>query len=77
MDRNLGALLEGGSARIGEFSYADYQDWNNPLNRIEAHYAGRMIERRGGEVVWTNREDLVTTCCEVYELEDITTQIRH
>src|SRR5688572_2879884 len=23
-----------------EFVYSDYQDWNNPLNRIEAYYAG-------------------------------------
>jgi hypothetical protein len=34
-----------------EFTYGDYQDWNNPLNRIEAYYAGRMTERRGGAVV--------------------------
>jgi hypothetical protein len=34
-----------------EFTYGDYQDWNNPLNRIEAYYAGRMTEKRNGTVV--------------------------
>jgi hypothetical protein len=40
-----------------EFTYGDYQDWNNPLNRIEAYYAGRMTEKRNGQVV----RDLTTT----------------
>ena len=34
-----------------EFTYGDYQDWNNPLNKIEAFYAGKMVERRNGAVV--------------------------
>jgi hypothetical protein len=33
-----------------EFLYGDYQDWNNPLNKIEAFYAGKMVERRNGTV---------------------------
>jgi hypothetical protein len=40
-----------------EFTYGDYQDWNNPLNKIEVFYAGKMIERRNGVVV----RDLTTT----------------
>jgi hypothetical protein len=40
-----------------EFTYGDYQDWNNPLNRIEVFYAGKMAERRNGTVV----RDLTTT----------------
>ena len=40
-----------------EFSYANYQDWNNPLNKIEVFYAGTMVERRNGVVV----RDLTTT----------------
>jgi hypothetical protein len=40
-----------------EFTYGDYQDWNNPLNKIEVFYAGRMTERRNGVVV----RDLTTT----------------
>jgi hypothetical protein len=34
-----------------EFVYSDYQDWNNPLFKIEALYAGRIVERRNGAVV--------------------------
>jgi hypothetical protein len=34
-----------------EFTYGDYQDWNNPLNKIEAFYAGKMTERPNGVVV--------------------------
>ena len=31
-----------------EFVYGDYQDWNNPLNKIEGLYAGTIVERRNG-----------------------------
>ena len=48
-------VTQGGTTR--EFTYGDYQDWNNPLNRIEVFYAGRMTERRNGAVV----RDLTTT----------------
>ena len=34
-----------------EFAYSDYNDFNNPLNRIEVYIAGRAIERQDGEVV--------------------------
>jgi hypothetical protein len=34
-----------------EFTYGNYDDWNNPLNKIEAYYAGSMVERRNGAVV--------------------------
>jgi len=34
-----------------EFTYSDYQDWNNPLNMIGVLYAGKMVERRNGAVV--------------------------
>ena len=40
-----------------EFTYSDYQDWNNPLNKIEVFYAGRMTERKNNAVV----RDLTTT----------------
>jgi len=40
-----------------EFTYSDYQDWNNPLNKIEVFYAGRLVEKRNGAVV----RDLTTT----------------
>src|SRR5947208_6597580 len=34
-----------------EFTYSNYKDWNNPLNKIEVFYAGRLTERRNGTVV--------------------------
>src|SRR5215467_9530867 len=34
-----------------EFTYTDYKDWNNPLNKIEVFYAGKLTERRNGAVV--------------------------
>ena len=40
-----------------EFDYSNYDDWNNELNKIEAYYAGKLVERRDGTVV----SDLTTT----------------
>jgi hypothetical protein len=34
-----------------EFTYSNYQDWNNPLHKIEVFYAGRLIEKKNGAVV--------------------------
>jgi hypothetical protein len=34
-----------------EFTYSDYQDWNNPLHKIEVFYAGRLTERKNGAVI--------------------------
>jgi len=44
-------------ATTTEFTYSDYQDWNNPLHKIEVYYAGRLTERRNGAVV----RDLTTS----------------
>jgi hypothetical protein len=44
-------------ATTTEFTYSDYQDWNNPLHKIEVFYAGRLIERKNGAVV----RDLTTS----------------
>src|SRR5678816_160960 len=38
-------------ATTTEFTYSNYQDWNNPLNKIEVFYAGKMVERKNGAVV--------------------------
>jgi hypothetical protein len=38
-------------ANTTEFTFSNYQDWNNPLHKIEVFYAGRMIERKNGTVV--------------------------
>ena len=34
-----------------EFAYTNYNDYNNPLNLIEVYTAGKMVERRNGQVV--------------------------
>jgi hypothetical protein len=38
-------------ATTTEFTYSNYSDWNNPLNKIEVFYAGRLIEKKNGAVV--------------------------
>ena len=47
-------------ATTTEFTYGDYQDWNNPLNKIGVLYAGKMVESRNGKVV----RDLTTNVTE-------------
>lgn len=44
-----------------EFLYGDFDDFNNPLHRIEALYAGTIVERLNGELV----RDLQTVETEV------------
>jgi hypothetical protein len=44
-----------------EFTYSNYQDWNNPLNKIEVFYAGKMVERRNGAVVRDLTTDVTET----------------
>lgn len=48
-----------------EFVYGDFDDFNNPLHRIEALYAGTIVERRNGEVV-RDLETVVTEIGQVY-----------
>ncbi len=43
-----------------EFTYSDYQDWNNPLNKIGVLYAGKIAEHRNGAAV----RDLTTSVTE-------------
>jgi len=43
-----------------EFTYGDYQDWNNPLNKIGVLYAGKIVERKNGSVL----RDLTTNVTE-------------
>ena len=47
-----------------EFLYAAYSDWNNPLNKVDALYAGKMTERRNGAVVrdLTTKETETAAC---------------
>jgi hypothetical protein len=62
-------------ATTTEFTYSDYQDWNNPLNKIGVLYAGKMVERRNGAVV----RDLTTNVTEtgnVYVVAPIPANVR-
>jgi len=36
---------------VTEFTYGNYQDWNNPLNKIDAFYAGKIVEKKNGTTV--------------------------
>ena len=38
-------------ATTTEFAYSNYADWNNPLNKVEVWYAGKITERRNGTMV--------------------------
>ena len=48
--RAEGVVVKQGSTTT-EFTYTDYEDWSNPLHKIEAFYAGKMKETRNGAVV--------------------------
>jgi hypothetical protein len=58
-----------------EFTYGDYQDWNNSLNKIDALYAGKIAERHDGAVV----RDLTTVQTEtgsVYVVSPVPASVR-
>ena len=44
-----------------EFTYGDYKDWNNPLNKIGVLYAGKIVERRDGAVIRDLTTDVTET----------------
>jgi hypothetical protein len=58
-------VVKQGSAAT-EFTYGDYQDWNNPLNKIEVFYPGKMVERRSSSQNTPGAavRDLITTMTE-------------
>jgi hypothetical protein len=59
-----------------EFTYGNYQDWNNPLNKIEAFYAGTLVEKRNGAAV----RDLTTVETEtgnVYVVMPVPASVRN
>lgn len=39
------------NGKTTEFTYGDYKDWNNPLNKVDAFYAGKIAESRNGSPV--------------------------
>ncbi len=62
-------------SKTTEFTYGDYQDWNNPLNKVDALYAGKMTESHNGAVV----RDLTTVQTEtgsVYVVMPVPASVR-
>jgi hypothetical protein len=60
---------------VTEFTYGKYDDWNNELNKVEAFYAGTLVEKRGG----TTLRDLTTVETEtgnVYVVVPVPASIR-
>jgi hypothetical protein len=58
-----------------EFIYGNFGDFNNPLHRIEAYYAGTIVERHNGQVVRDLRT-VVTEIGQVYVIVPIPDSIR-
>ncbi len=58
------------------FTYGNYKDWNNPLNPIEAQYAGKITEKRNGQTI----RDLTTEQTEtgsVYVVMPVPASVRN
>jgi hypothetical protein len=63
------------AGKTTEFTYGDYQDWNNPLNKVDALYAGKIAESHNGAVV----RDLTTVQTEtgsVYVVMPVPASVR-
>jgi len=58
-----------------EFVYGNFQDFNNPLHRIEALYAGTIVERQNGEVV-RDLQTVVTEIGQVYVAVPVPESVR-
>jgi hypothetical protein len=58
-----------------EFVYGNFQDWNNPLFKIEALYAGTIVERRNGTVV-RDLKAKVTEIGQVYVVVPVPDSVR-
>ena len=58
-----------------EFVYGDIRDFNNPLHRIEAYYAGTIVERQNGEVVRDLRT-VITEIGQVYVVVPVPDSVR-
>ena len=67
-------VVKHGSATT-EFVYGKYDDWNNPLNKIEALYAGTIVERRNGAVI-RSLETVQTETGQVYVVMPVPASVR-
>jgi hypothetical protein len=58
-----------------EFDYANFQDFNNPLNRLESLYPSTIVEKHNGEVVRDLRT-VVTEIGQVYVVVPVPDSVR-
>lgn len=58
-----------------EFVYGKFADWNNPLFKIEALYAGTIIERKNGTIV-RNITTKVTEIGQIYVVMPVPDSVR-
>ena len=58
-----------------EFIYGKWADWNNPLFKIEALYAGTILERKNGAVV-RNMTAKVTEIGQIYVIVPVPESIK-
>jgi hypothetical protein len=58
-----------------EFVYGNFQDLNNPLFKIEALYAGTIVERRNGTVV-RDLKSKVTEIGQIYVVMPVPASVR-
>jgi hypothetical protein len=63
-------------ANTTEFVYGNFQDWNNPLNKIAALYAGTIVERHNGTVV-RDLKTVVTEISQVYVVVPVPDSVRN
>lgn len=52
-------VRQGGA--VTTFTYSGYKDWNNPLNLIDALYAGTLVEARNGVITRDLKTDVTET----------------
>ena len=60
---------------VTEFTYGDYADYNSPLNKIDAFYAGTIVERRNGAMV-RNLKTVETETGNVYVVMPVPGSVR-
>ena len=60
---------------VTEFTYGNYDDWNNPLNKVEAFYAGTLVEKRNG-VTMRDLTTVETETGNVYVIVPVPASVR-
>jgi len=61
---------------VYDFAYGKYDDWNNPLNKVEAFYAGTLVEKRNG-VTMRDLTTVETETGNVYVVMPVPASVRN